>query len=189
MIFRQILIAIRRILIKCLGIAAVINFKLRHFMFGPNESNKMLERMNKSYLIPILKSNGATIGNNCDIESGMILHNCDRFTNLTIGDNCHIGKNCFFDLRERIIIQDNATISMQCTFLTHTDMGLSSLSVQYPPRQAPITINRNCYIGAGVIVLSGCEIGAGAIVGAGAVVVKPVEPGCTVGGIPALKIN
>jgi acetyltransferase-like isoleucine patch superfamily enzyme len=180
---------IRRVLTKCFGIAAILNFKLRHFMFGFNSSNKLLERMNKNYLIPILKSNGATIGNNCDIESGIILHNCDRFSNLAIGDNCHIGKNCFFDLREKIIIQDNVTVSMQCTFLTHTDMGLSSLSVKYPPQQAPIIINDNCYIGAGVIVLSGCEIGAGAIIGAGAVVVTSVDPGCIVGGIPAVKIT
>ena len=43
----------------------------------------------------------------------------------------------------------------------------------------------NVTIGTGACVLQGIRVGAGAIVGAGAVVVRDVEPGAVVKGVPA----
>ena len=79
---------------------------------------------------------GARIGKNCNIQSGQVFHNCRDYSNIEIGDNCHIGKNCFFDLRNKIVVGKNVTISMQCTFLTHIDLSNSRLSNIYPKRCA-----------------------------------------------------
>ncbi len=46
-------------------------------------------------------------------------------------------------------------------------------------------IRRNVTIGAGATILGNIEVGAGAVVAAGTVVLKPVEAGMVVAGVPA----
>ncbi|MEI5996872.1 NeuD/PglB/VioB family sugar acetyltransferase [Paraburkholderia bengalensis] len=48
-----------------------------------------------------------------------------------------------------------------------------------------VTIEEGANLGVGVVVAPGCVIGAWSTVGAGAVVVRSVEPGTTVVGVPA----
>lgn len=48
-----------------------------------------------------------------------------------------------------------------------------------------ITIEENCWIGAGAKIVDGVTIGKGSIVGAGAVVTKDVPPGSIAVGVPA----
>ena len=50
-------------------------------------------------------------------------------------------------------------------------------------------MGNDCWIGAGVIILSGVTIGECSVVGAGAVVTKDVEPYTIVAGVPARKIK
>ena len=52
-----------------------------------------------------------------------------------------------------------------------------------------VKIGNDCWIGAGVIILSGVTIGECSVVGAGAVVTKDVEPYTIVAGVPAKKIK
>ncbi len=53
----------------------------------------------------------------------------------------------------------------------------------------PVTIGRNCWIGAAALILPGVTVGDDAIVGAGAVVTRDVAPGTTVVGSPARPIG
>jgi acetyltransferase-like isoleucine patch superfamily enzyme len=54
---------------------------------------------------------------------------------------------------------------------------------------APITIGRNVWIGARVIVLRGVTIGDAAVIGAGSVVTRDVEPFAVAVGSPARRIR
>ena len=164
-------------------------FCLRKNIFGFDNANAFFRRLDKNAMIPILKANGAIIGKNCDIESPLIFHNCNDFSNLIIGNNCHIGKNCFFDLRGRIYIEDNAVISMQTTIITHMDLGTSSLSLIYPPTFKNVILKKNCYLGANSTILMGVTIGERCFVSAGSIVNKNVESDILVGGIPAKELK
>lgn len=51
------------------------------------------------------------------------------------------------------------------------------------------TLEADCWIGSGAMLMSGVRIGVGAVVGAGAVVTKDVPPFAIVGGVPARIIR
>jgi len=163
----------------------LIGFSIRNRVFGFDQANAFLRRVGKNSILSLLKKNGATIGVNCDIEVPLFFHNCRDFSNLFIGNNVHVGKNCFFDLRDKITIEDNVVVSMQTTFITHFDMSKSGLSKKYPPAQKPILIKNNSFIGANATVLMGVTLGDSSMTSAGAVVTGDVEPETLVAGVPA----
>ncbi|MDC1371416.1 acyltransferase [Flavobacteriaceae bacterium] len=136
-----------------------------------------------------MKLLGAKIGSNSEIESGIRFHNCKNLRNLEIANNCHIGKDCFFDLRDRVIIENNVTVSMKTTFITHQDLGHSNLSTKYKPTSLEIIIKSNAYIGSNSIIMMGTIIDNYSIIAASSCVVKSTEPQSLFGGVPAKKIK
>lgn len=52
----------------------------------------------------------------------------------------------------------------------------------------PITIGKNCWLGANVVILPGVQLGDNVIVGAGAVVTKSFRSDSKIAGIPAKEI-
>ncbi len=167
----------------------LLKFQLYKSILGFDVANQFIQQVDKISLQLILKKNGAKIGKNCDIETGLIFHNCNDYSNLIIGNNCHIGKNCFFDLRNKIEIRDNVVISMQTTFITHIDMSKSELSRKYSQDSKEIVINSNVYVGARATILMGANIGENSFIAAGSLVNKNVEPYSMVGGVPAKLIK
>ncbi len=164
-------------------------FFLRKKLLGFDVANQFLQRVDKISLQLILKKNGADIGRACNIETGLIFHNCRNYNNLIIGNNCHIGKNCFFDLRDTVTIGDNAVISMKVTIITHIDMSKSVLNKHYPTEKSPVKIGLNVYIGVNATILMGTELGENSFIAAGSIVNRNVEPYTIVGGIPAKIIK
>jgi acetyltransferase-like isoleucine patch superfamily enzyme len=142
-------------------------------------------------LMPALVKYGAGIGENVEMHTPVTFHNISaepgyHYSNLQVGADCYFGREVFLDLAEKIILEDQVTISMRVTILTHTHAGKSHLSQsRLLPFYAPVNLRKGCYIGAGAIILPGVEIGQDAIVGAGAVVTHNVPSGTTVVGVPA----
>lgn len=180
---------IRKKLRQLLVIFHLLSFKLKIWLLGFEYANVGLKNLNKESLILVLRKFRAKIGENCDIETGLVFHNCKDYSNLVIGSNCHIGKNCFFDLRDKVIIGNNVVISMQCTFITHIDMNKSPLRNVFPAKQAPILIEDNCYIGSGSQIIKGVTLGKNCFVTAKALVTKDVNSYTMVGGVPAKFIK
>jgi len=167
----------------------LLRFWIRRLLIGFDFANLFLQRLDKQSVLLILKDHGAQIGSNCDIETGLIFHNCNDYSNLIIGDNCHIGKNCFFDLRNKVIIGANVVISMQSSFLTHIDMSKSELRSLYPAVSKSIKVLNNVYIGSRSIILMGVVLDENSIVAAGSLVKDNVASRTLVGGVPAKKIK
>lgn len=145
----------------------------------------------KNVALKILNITFAKVGTNVDFESNTLFHNIENLFHkkLLIGNNTHIGKNCFFDLKAGIIIEDNVTISMQTTFITHVDFGKSELVNKYPKDKKFIRIGENSYIGAKSTILMGVELGKNCIVAAGSVVINSFPPNTLIGGVPAKIIK
>lgn len=174
---------------KLIAYYNLYRFSWRKNLTGFDVANQFLQRVDKYSLKYILQKHGATIGRNCDIETGLIFHNCKNFSNLIIGNNCHIGKNCFFDLRDKIEIGNNVVISMQCTFITHIDISKSALSAIFPATSSPISIGDDSYLGAKTTIMKNITIGQNVVVAAGALVNKNIDNNIIVGGVPAKLIK
>jgi acetyltransferase-like isoleucine patch superfamily enzyme len=138
-------------------------------------------------LIPILRKNGASIGAECDIESPLILHGCaNGYSNLEIGNKCHLGKEVFIDLSAPVVIGDCATISMRSLIISHLDVGNSNLQKYgWKRKTASCVLAKGCYLGAGAVLLPGVTVGECAFVGAGSIVTSNVQPWTLVVGVPA----
>jgi acetyltransferase-like isoleucine patch superfamily enzyme len=157
--------------------------------------NAVFQILPAKILAPTLRRYGAEIGRNVEMHTPVTFHNVSdgsiqHYSNLQIGSDCYFGREVFFDLAERIVIEDKVTVSMRVMLLTHTHAGSSPLSdVGLRPSYAPIFLRRGCYLGAGAIILPGRTIGEQAIVGAGAVVTHDVPAHAVVAGVPARVIN
>lgn len=179
-------LGLQRKIRKAISYYNLLRFWLRRFLIGFDYANLLLQRVDKLSTELILKKNGAKIGEHCDIETGLVFHNCNDYTNLFVGDYCHIGKNCFFDLREKVIIENNVVISMQCTFITHIDMSKTiNMKSIFPTSAAPIVVKKDSYIGANSTILKGVTLGEKSFVAAYSLVNKNVDSLNLVGGVPA----
>lgn len=129
----------------------------------------------------ILREFGAEVGDEVMFPGPITVVNASGdFSNLRIGDHCHIGADVLFDLADRVAIEDYATLSMRAVIVTHIDVGPGPLSQRRPRQVGPVTIGRGAYLGAGATILHGVTVGAEATVGANAVVGRDVAAGETV---------
>jgi len=167
----------------------LFRFWLRKKFLWFDVANQFIQRVDKISMQLILKNNGAKIGENCDIETGLTFHNCKNYSNLIIGNNCHIGKNCFFDLMDKVTICNNVVVSMCCTFITHIDMTKSNLSQLFPQEQKEIIVNKNCYIAAETTILMGVELAENVFVASNCLVNKNIKTKTMVGGVPVTEIK
>ncbi len=129
----------------------------------------------------ILREFGATVGDDVSFHAPLHIVNAPGdFARLRIGSRAHLGADTLIDLASDVIIEDEATISMRCTIITHIDVGPGELRAARPREEGPVTIGRGAYLGTGATILHGVTIGAGATVGAHALVDRDVAPGATV---------
>lgn len=151
----------------------------------------LLEACKGEQAVAVLRTGGASVGRNNVLAGSLTLHNAhDGLANLTIGNQCHIGRQVLLDLADEITFGDRVTVSMRCTLLTHTDVGaVRSPHGQAVDKRGPINIGDDVYIGAGCTILAGVRIGNGAVVGAGALVNRDVPAGGVYAGVPARPLR
>lgn len=108
-----------------------------------------------------------------------------EFGNISIGHNVYINAGCVF--------LDNAVITIGENSLIGPNVTLSTASHPCDPTQrntdlitAPITIGKNVWLGAGVVVLPGVSIGANSVIAANSVVKSNVPENVLYAGAPAI---
>jgi acetyltransferase-like isoleucine patch superfamily enzyme len=82
-----------------------------------------------------------------------------------------------------VCIGARTLISTGCSIasITHSEQ----IATRHHGIELPVTIEEDCWLGTGAIVLSGVRIGRGSIIGAGAVVTKDIPPLSLAVGVPA----
>lgn len=155
-----------------------------------NKINVLVSKANLSELRMILKQMGAEIATSAYIDTHLLIHNAPNgYRNFVIASGCHVGKDCLIDLADRIVLEENVTLGLRVTILTHFDAGNSYARHLYAPSTQPVLIRQGAYVGTGSTILPGITIGEGAIVAAGALVNRNVPAYTIVGGVPAKVIR
>ncbi|KAG5966972.1 hypothetical protein E4U58_002345 [Claviceps cyperi] len=129
-------------------------------------------------------SNVGRVGRHVSVETPFT---CDYGYNITIGHHVVIGRNCTINDAGEVKIGDNCVIGPNVSIFT-TSLPIDPKirqGGQGPQVGCAITIEQDCWIGGGAIILPGRSIGRGSTVGAGSVVTRDVPPFTVVVGNPA----
>lgn len=130
----------------------------------------------------MLKEMFAEVGENCYIEA--------PFYSNWGGRHVHFGKNVYanFNLTlvddTHIYVGDYTMIGPNVTLASAGHPILPELREKAYQYNAPVTIGKNCWIGAGAIVVPGVTIGDNSVIGAGSVVTKDVPANVVAAGNP-----
>lgn len=146
------------------------------YEFNATRPTEMGKRMK------LLKEMFAEIGENCYIEP--------PFHSNFGGKHCHFGKGVYanFNLTAvddtHIFVGDYTMIGPNVTLASAGHPVYPPLREQGYQYNLPVKIGKNCWLGAGVIVLPGVTIGDNTVVGAGSVVTKDLPANVVAVGNP-----
>ncbi|MBO7703758.1 MAG: sugar O-acetyltransferase, partial [Solobacterium sp.] len=135
----------------------------------------------------LLKQMFAEIGEGCFIEPPLRANWSGKFVHL--GNNVYANFNLTLVDDTEILIGDNTLLGPNVTIAVAghpLDAKLRSRGWQY---NLPVTIGKDCWLGAGVIVMPGVTIGDGTVIGAGSVVTKDIPSGVLAYGVPCRVIR
>ncbi len=123
-----------------------------------------------------IKDNSSIIiGDNVVIDNGVRLLSAND-AKLIIGDGTRIGKNTIFNAGENIIVGDNCLISGNVSINSSTHSFKVKNSIyknQYKHKK--ISLGKNVWVGANVIILPGVSIGEDSILDANLIINFDVE--------------
>jgi acetyltransferase-like isoleucine patch superfamily enzyme len=145
----------------------------------------------------LLKELFGSIGTNVSVGSPFI---CDYGQNIHIGDNVSINMNCTFVDCNKIIIGNRVLIASNVQIYTaaHPVERNERLTPEWTADSGkyfcrtfalPVTIEDDCWIGGGVIIVPGVTIGKGTVIGAGSVVTKDIPKNSLAVGNPCRVIR
>ncbi|MBR3788676.1 MAG: sugar O-acetyltransferase [Clostridia bacterium] len=130
----------------------------------------------------MLKEMFAEVGENCYIEP--------PFHSNWGGKHVHLGNNVYFNFNATLVDDTHIYIG-DCTMLgpnvviaTAGHPILPELREKALQFNLPVHIGKNCWLGAGVIVLPGVTIGDNTVIGAGSVVTKDIPANVVAVGNP-----
>ena len=176
-----------------LKLLAVLIARLLYFFYKYEGINILFKSLPSNIIVHILRLFGAKIGKDVRIQAPFLIHNADQvvpiYSNLIIGDDCYIGRDCIFDLMGKISIGNKVTLSHRIVLNTHTNTGKSPIANKILIKSSgEIKINDGAYLGSNITVLESVVIGSNTIIGAKSLVNKSIPNGVTAFGVPC-KIN
>ena len=130
----------------------------------------------------LLKEMFAEIGENCYIEPPFHANWAGKHVHFGKGVYANFNLTCIDDTH--IYVGDYTMIAPNVILATATHPILPKLREETYQYNMPIHIGRNCWLGAGVIVLPGVTIGDNTVVGAGSLVNKDLPANVVAVGNP-----
>ena len=118
----------------------------------------------------LLREMFAEIGEGCYLEAPFYANWGGRFA--------HFGKNIYANFGLTLVDDTHIYVGDCCMFGPHVTIAtaghpiLPELREQGLQYNAPVHIGRNCWIGAGALIMPGIRIGDNTVVGAGSVVTR-----------------
>ncbi len=135
----------------------------------------------------LMKEMFAEIGDDCHIEPPF-------FANWG-GRHVHIGHHVYFNFSATLVddthiyIGDYTMLAPNVTIATAGHPILPELRKRAIQYNMPVHIGKNCWIGAGAIILPGVTVGDGTVIGAGSVVTKDIPKNVVAVGNPCRVVR
>jgi len=130
----------------------------------------------------MLRMIGCHIGPKSQLSEHLYIFNGRRFR---AGARCKLGAFCRIWDFATISIGDNLLASHGLTLIS----GSHLLNAERTPRQGPIKIGNNVWIGINVTIVGPVSIGDNVVIGANSLVLKDLESDGVYGGSPARLIR
>lgn len=130
----------------------------------------------------MLKKMFAEIGENCYIEPP--LHANWGGKHVHFGNNVYANFNLTLVDDTHIYIGDGTMLGPNVVIATAGHPILPELRVKQYQYNIPVKIGKNCWLGAGVLVMPGVTIGDNSVIGAGSVVTKDIPENVVAVGNP-----
>lgn len=130
----------------------------------------------------LLKEMFAEIGKDCYIEPP--LHANWGGHHVHFGNSVYANFNLTLVDDTHIYVGDHTMLGPNVVIATAGHPILPELRVKAYQYNMPVHIGKNCWLGAGVIVLPGVTIGDNSVIGAGSVVTKDIPPNVVAVGNP-----
>lgn len=129
---------------------------------------------------------GIDIADNVIVGRGSVI-SCKN-GNISIGENTNIAMGCFIQSAREVVIGKNVLFAAYCYVIGGGDHRTDRTDIPIIAQGQVVrgvTIEDNCWIGAGAKIQDGVTIGRDSIIGSGAVVTKDIPPFSVAVGIPA----
>jgi acetyltransferase-like isoleucine patch superfamily enzyme len=144
--------------------------------------------------IMIINSEYISIGSRTTIRDGsrleVVLRQQEWRPELVIGNNVNIEQNVHIVCQDRIIIEDDVSITGQCAIVdtTHPILSNDKMGDKIENIRSVVRIGKGSFIGFGVTILPNVEIGEYCVIGAGSVVSSNIPSKTVAVGSPARVI-
>ena len=135
----------------------------------------------------LLREMFAEIGPGCYIEPPLHANWAGKFVHL--GRSVYVNFNLTLVDDTAIYIGDYTMIGPNVTIATGTHPILPALRENFYQFNMPVRIGRNCWLGAGAIILPGVTIGDNVVVGAGSVVTHDLPDNVVAVGNPCRMLR
>ena len=136
-----------------------------------------------SVKIWLLRLFGAKIGKGLIIKNNVTIKYPWK---LSVGNDVWLGENCWIDNLDYVKIGNNVCISQGALLITGNH---DYTKIDFPYRNAPITVEDGAWIGAKAVVAPGVTIKEHSILTIGTICTKDTEPFGIYQGNPAVKIK
>lgn len=141
-------------------------FRINHTMPGTDEYQELIHRL------------FSEVGEGSRIVAPMTIVHGDK---VRIGRDAIVMPNSLMMASGTITIEDNVQVAAYVKLISNNHDPYDRMVLTC----RPVVLKRNCWIGAGAVILPGVTVGENSIVGAGSVVTKDVPDNTVVAGNPA----
>lgn len=143
----------------------IILFKM---LKGSSFTSGLIERISPNVVLEFNKKSKVHLGDRVRIHSGGKIKVRSK-AELYIGNDVKINYNCIIACHEKISIGEGTEFGPSVYLYDHDhDFRAGLKNDKY--KTAPITIGKNCWIGANTIILRGSVIGDNCVIAAGSIV-------------------
>jgi acetyltransferase-like isoleucine patch superfamily enzyme len=127
------------------------------------------------------------LGRDTFIREGCVINHP---ANVSIGDNCYIGRFCELDGFGGLMIGSGVHIASFSAIYSSNHRFDKPIPIREQGYEgAQVTIGDDVWVGSHVVILPGVTIASGAVIGAGSVVTHDVAANTIVAGVPATPVK